>query len=73
MARGGEGAAAVAASVAEALEEGKAGGLGERSTEHAVILCFEDGSWKDAGRSTAVRVGGERGADAGKADPMRAG
>ena len=48
---GSKNASTVAATVTEALEEGEAGGLRERSTEHAVILCSVVGSWED------VRVG----------------
>lgn len=42
-------ASTVAATVTEALEEGEAGGLGDRSTGHDVILCCGVGSWEGDG------------------------
>ena len=42
-------ATAIAPTVTEALEEGEAGGLRERSTGHGVILCCGVGSWEGVG------------------------
>ena len=44
-------APAVAATMTEALEKREAGGLGNRSTEHAPILSLEVGSWEGVGLS----------------------
>lgn len=45
---------AVAATVAEALEEREAGGLRERSTGHDVILCCGVRSWEGGGLAVVL-------------------